>query len=46
MQAVRQWLEQLGLAQYAGVFAENDVDLEALRLLAENDLEKLGCWRR
>ena len=42
MQTVRQWLEHLGLTQYAGVFAENDVDLEALRLLAESDLEKLG----
>jgi len=42
MHTVRQWLEQLGLPQYAEVFAENDVDLEALRLLAESDLEKLG----
>src|SRR4249920_2504875 len=42
MQTVRQWLEQLGLPQYAEVFAENDVDLEALRLLTEGDLEKLG----
>jgi class 3 adenylate cyclase/tetratricopeptide (TPR) repeat protein len=42
MQTVRQWLEQLGLSQYAEVFAENDVDLEALRLLGESDLEKLG----
>ena len=42
MHTVRQWLEQLGLSQYAEVFAENDVDLEALRLLAESDLEKLG----
>jgi class 3 adenylate cyclase len=42
MQTVRQLLEQLGLPQYAEVFAENDVDLEALRLLTEGDLEKLG----
>ena len=42
MQIVRQWLEQLGLPQYDKVFAENDVDLEALRLLTEGDLEKLG----
>src|SRR3954463_8230687 len=42
MHTVRQWLEQLGLPQYAKLFAENDVDLEALRLLAETDLEKLG----
>ena len=43
MQTVRQWLEQLGLSQYAEVFAENDVDLEALRFLTESDLEKLGA---
>ena len=42
MQTVRQWLEQLGLPQYAEVFADNDVDLEALRFLTEGDLEKLG----
>ena len=42
MDTVGQWLEQLGLPQYSKVFAENDVDLEALRLLAEDDLEKLG----
>ena len=42
MKTVRQWLEQLGLPQYAEVLAENDVDLEALRFLSESDLEKLG----
>lgn len=42
MQTVRQWLEQLGLPQYAQAFAENDVDPDALRLLGESDLEKLG----
>ena len=42
MYTISQWLEQLGLPQYAEVFAENDVDLETLRLLAESDLEKLG----
>src|SRR4051812_7008853 len=42
MEPIRKWLNQLGLAQYEKVFAENDVDLEALRLLAEGDLEKLG----
>ena len=42
MHSIRQWLEQLRLSQYADVFAENDVDLEALRFLTESDLEKLG----
>jgi len=36
------WLQELGLERYAQIFAENDVDLEALRLLTEGDLEKLG----
>lgn len=40
------WLQQLGLAQYAAVFAENRVDLEALRLLTESDLQDLGVLLR
>ena len=36
------WLHQLGLEQYAAVLTENGVDLEALRLLTENDLRDLG----
>lgn len=35
-------LEQLGLGRYASVFAENEVDLDALRLLSEQDLIELG----
>jgi len=35
-------LQALGLARYTAVFAENDVDLEALRLLTDAELEKLG----
>jgi len=46
MEAVRQWLEQLGLVQYTEVFAKNDVDLETLRQLTEGDLEKLGVTLR
>jgi hypothetical protein len=42
MHTARQWLEELGLPQYAQVFVDNDVDLEALRLLTDGDLEKLG----
>ena len=37
-----QWLEALGLAKHAGVFADNDVGFEALRLLSEADLKTLG----
>ena len=39
---VERWLQDLGLAQYAGTFAENDIDLEVLPHLSEQDLEKLG----
>jgi len=42
MDSVPAWLQDLGLERYTAVFAENDVDAEALRLLSENDLEKLG----
>jgi class 3 adenylate cyclase len=39
---VAQWLEQLGLSQYASVFAENDIDEEVLPELTDAELEKLG----
>lgn len=35
MQTIRQLLEQVGLSQYIEVFTQNDVDLEALRLLTD-----------
>jgi class 3 adenylate cyclase len=35
-------LKQLGLEQYAGVLADNDIDFEVLSDLTESDLEKLG----
>jgi class 3 adenylate cyclase/predicted ATPase len=39
---VVQLLEQLGLAQYAKRFAENDVDLNVLRQLTDQELKELG----
>ena len=42
MADVDQWLEALGLGQYAALFAENDVDLEVLPELTEHDLAELG----
>ncbi|MGH6918214.1 MAG: adenylate/guanylate cyclase domain-containing protein, partial [Geminicoccaceae bacterium] len=42
MADVERWLQDLGLAQYARTFAENDIDLEVLPHLGEQDLEKLG----
>jgi class 3 adenylate cyclase len=40
--SVLAWLQQLGLEKYAQTFADNDVDMAALRLLEETDLETLG----
>jgi class 3 adenylate cyclase len=42
MGALSRWLQELGLERYAPVFADNDVDLEALGLLTDAELEKLG----
>ena len=42
MDALLTWLRELGLERYGTVFAENDVDLDALRLLTDAELEKLG----
>jgi len=42
MQSISEWLSSLGLAQYVVVFEENDVDMDALRLLNEKDFQELG----
>jgi class 3 adenylate cyclase len=42
MQSISKWLLSLGLAQYARVFEDNGIDLEALALVSEDELEKLG----
>ncbi|MCG8544889.1 MAG: AAA family ATPase [Alphaproteobacteria bacterium] len=39
---IRQWLEDLGLDQYADAFIANDVDLRALGYLTDDDLKELG----
>ncbi len=39
---IAQWLDGLGLGQYASAFAENDIDLEILPHLMDEDLERLG----
>jgi len=36
------WLDELGLGQYTATFADNDVDMETIRLLTERDLLELG----
>ena len=42
MQQVADWLEKLGLGQYAQRFAENDIDFSVLTHLTDVDLEKIG----
>ena len=39
---VEEWLEGLGLAQYAAAFAENDIDFAILDKLTDADLKELG----
>ena len=42
MRQVAEWLEQLGLSDYAPRFAENDIDFLLLPELTDQDLEKIG----
>ncbi len=39
---IAQWLDSLGLGQYAQAFAENGVELQHLPHLTDDDLKKLG----
>ena len=39
---VDQWLERIGLAKYAPLFAENEVDFDVLLDLTEQDIKDLG----
>jgi class 3 adenylate cyclase/predicted ATPase len=42
MHQVADWLEKLGLGQYAQRFAENDIDFALLTKLTDADLKELG----
>jgi len=42
MRQIADWLEKLGLGQYARRFNENGIDLSVLPDLTDQDLEKLG----
>jgi class 3 adenylate cyclase/predicted ATPase len=42
MKQIADWLEKLGLGQYAQRFADNDIDFEILNDLTDQDLEKIG----
>src|SRR6516164_1368210 len=53
MQQIAEWLDTLGLSEYAQRFADNDIDTSVLRHLTDQDLKELGvslghrrkCWR-
>jgi len=42
MQQIADWLEKLGMPEYAQRFAENDIDFSILPELTNQDLEKIG----
>src|SRR6516162_4233975 len=42
MQQILDWLEKLGLGQYAKRFAENDIDFDILGDLTDQDLKEIG----
>jgi len=42
MQQVTEWLQALGLSEYANRFSENDIDFALLPELTDQDLEKIG----
>ena len=42
MQQIADWLEKLGMSEYAQRFAENDIDFTILTDLTDQDLEKIG----
>jgi hypothetical protein len=44
MQPITDWLEQLGMSEYAQRFAENGIGFAALRHLTEQDLKDIGCY--
>jgi hypothetical protein len=41
-QPISDWLEKLGLGQYAQRFAENDIDASVLPHLTDRSLKELG----
>ena len=42
MQQIADWLEKLGMSEYAGRFAENGIDVSVLRHLTDQDLKDIG----
>ena len=46
MEKIADWLQKLGLGQYAQRFAENDISFVILSDLTDQDLEKIGVASR
>ena len=46
MQQIADWLEKLGMSEYAQRFAENDITFAVLRDLTDQDLKELGVSAR
>ena len=46
MQAIADWLEKLGMSEYAQRFAENGIDVSVLRHLTDQDLKDIGVSAR
>ena len=42
MQQITEWLEKLGMSEYAQRFADNDIDVTVLPHLTDQDLKELG----
>ena len=42
MQQIADWLEQLGMSEYAKCFAENRIDVSVLCYLTDQDLKEIG----
>ena len=42
MQQIADWLEKLGMSEYAERFAENEIDVSVLRHLTDQDLKDIG----
>ena len=39
---IADWLEKLGMSEYAGLFAENGIDISVLGDLTDQDLKDIG----
>ena len=42
MQQIAEWLDNLGMSEYAQRFAENEIDVSVLRHLTDQDLKDIG----